>query len=300
MVSDYPEGWPSRFSQCSGSSGVVGCIREREGSIGYVDAGHGVDAGLAEIELENRDGTFLSSSESMARDGIAAAARNQFPNNPLNDFGSVSLVNRPGRWTWPIVQATYLYVRRNITYIGTSLEQSLLVAFLESFLIPEVVRVCSEENGFTIPSTATQDIVRRGIETIKQGLPASARTWTWEIDATALVGADMYTISTKRRGVDAVQIEDLQSMVASMQRTIESMQTSMQEMSATLEQSGLLANNASTGGSSNDANAKAALVLGSLSFVLAMGILASMFFNRKSRKTDFPPPSLEQPQTVGA
>ncbi|GKZ00927.1 hypothetical protein MPSEU_001044200 [Mayamaea pseudoterrestris] len=319
MVSDYPDGWPSKFSQCSGSAGVTACIFDTEGSIGYIDAGHGVDAGLDEIKLENTDGYYLSSGEAIANDGLSAAAKGQFPNNPLNDFGQVSLVDRPGKWTWPIVQASYLYVRRNITYVGSAAEQSLLVAFLDSFLNEDIVGVCASEYGFTLPSLATQAIVRSGIDVLKKGLPSDASPWTWETDATAFAGANPYTISTKARSIDAVQIEDLQTLVQKMQGTIDFLQTNVHELNTILERTGLVTGLVSdeVTESSADAgytvtenfqkftasqkiNTKAALVLSSISFVLSMLILA-MLLTKRGRKSQYDTqPALEQPQTVGA
>ena len=298
---------------------MTSCILEQEGSIGYIDAGHGVNAGLDEIELQNKDGYFLSSVEAIANDGLTSAAKGQFPDNPLDDFGVVSLVDRPGKWTWPIVQMSYLYVRRNITYIGSSTEQSLFVAFLDSFVNPDIIGVCADEYGFTLPSSTTQDVVRNATSLLKKQLPSDAQAWVWETSSTAFTGAELYTISTKRRDIDAVQIEDLQVLVQKMQDTIDFLQTNVHELNVILEQTGLVtglvtdevtesstdagynySENFSKFKANQGVNAKAALVLSSLSFVLCMIILAMMFMKRTSKPRADTQASLEQPQTIGA
>ena len=44
-------------------------LASEEYAIGYIDAGHGHDDGLAEVELENADGLFQSSLEAAERGG---------------------------------------------------------------------------------------------------------------------------------------------------------------------------------------------------------------------------------------
>jgi hypothetical protein len=218
------------------------------------------------------------------------------------------------------VQATYLYVRRNIKYLGNPLEQSLLVAFLESFLESGIVGVCADEYGFTIPSSGTQDFVRTGIDLIKADLSSGALPWTWEIDATAFTGADSYTISTKTRDISVVQIEDLQSHADKMQATIDALRMDVHELNVILEKAGLatglvdenfLGSTTVAGYASNftgsfstsnsDVNVQAALVLSSISFVLSVIISMLMMTSRyKSKKQDITQPSMEQPQTVHA
>ena len=121
---------------------MTDCINEEQGTIGYIDAGHGNSAGLAEIELENRDGTLLSSQEASAEGGIDAAEEGVMPAAADFDFSGVSLLNRPGKYTWPLVQMTYIYVRRNITFLAFPDEQTLMVAFLRALYEDEYVQQC--------------------------------------------------------------------------------------------------------------------------------------------------------------
>lgn len=72
---------------------MTNCIRDTPGTIGYIDSGHGHSEGLVEIELQNRDGSFLSSKEAGARGGIGAAA-GAIPTSADEDFGGVDLLNQ--------------------------------------------------------------------------------------------------------------------------------------------------------------------------------------------------------------
>lgn len=86
--------WPEDTKPCEGSGGMTECIVSVEGTIGYIDSGHGHEENLIEIELQNADGTYLSSKEASAKGGIAAAAPGAVPESADADFGSVNLLNR--------------------------------------------------------------------------------------------------------------------------------------------------------------------------------------------------------------
>lgn len=53
---------------------MTNCIRENPGSIGYMDSGHGWSEELAEVNVRNKRGNYITSKDSHARGGIAAAA----------------------------------------------------------------------------------------------------------------------------------------------------------------------------------------------------------------------------------
>lgn len=85
--------WPEDTKACEGSGGMTECIKTEPGTIGYIDSGHGHTEKLNEIELQNADGTYLSSKEASAKGGIAAAAT-AVPASADMDFGGVDLLNR--------------------------------------------------------------------------------------------------------------------------------------------------------------------------------------------------------------
>ena len=86
--------WPSDTMLCEGSGGMTSCIRDNEGAIGYIDAGHGHEEGLVEIELQNADGAFLSSKRAGEEGGIGGAAKVGVPASADEDFSGVKLLNQ--------------------------------------------------------------------------------------------------------------------------------------------------------------------------------------------------------------
>ena len=61
--------WDDSTYEAQGSGNMAAYLASEEYAIGYIDAGHGHDDGLAEVELENADGLFQSSLEAAERGG---------------------------------------------------------------------------------------------------------------------------------------------------------------------------------------------------------------------------------------
>lgn len=267
MVGDAPI-WPAENQRCDGSSGVTACIQETPGTIGYIDSGHGVSAGLDEVMLENVAGTIMNSQEAAERNGILAAEQGAFPESADADFGSVSLVNRPGVNTWPIVQMTYIYARKNLTYIEAPEEQSLVVAFLKALLDEAYVGQCRDSYGFTLPSPEVKALAEAGIKMIEAGLPSDAPVWIFEHDTMPINGTGQYVLSDKRAYISDVERAGMMDDIAELQATVAALEADFG--SSTMRDS-LYGGSAS----SQDTQLTAALTMASLSFVFWMGFFLS-------------------------
>jgi ABC-type phosphate transport system substrate-binding protein len=55
---------------------------------------------------------------------------------------------KDGQNTWPIVAMTYIYVKKDLTFISDPASQSLVKAFLEAVYSDEYITQCEEEFGF--------------------------------------------------------------------------------------------------------------------------------------------------------
>jgi hypothetical protein len=239
---------------------------------------------LDEIKLENKYGTLLTSQMAEANNGIAAASdQGNFPNSTAADFGSVSLINKDGEFTWPIVLVTYLYVRSDLTkFMPIPLEQTLLISFLESFLIPAVVDVCHDKYKLTIPPPAIQNITQSGIDIIKTSISPNATAWLWETSTIMYTGAALNSISLKRRQISQIDREELDVIIANISGTITGLNTNIGNLSTVVEKAGLgsATSGATNYASQNDAKIQAALILSSLSLVLCIIILAMLIMMR--------------------
>lgn len=87
--------WHPSTVGCQGSGGMTDCVNDNAGAIGYLDSGHGWSEELAEINVKNEDGVFLTSKNSQALGGISDAARaGNIPDSADGDWSAVNFLNK--------------------------------------------------------------------------------------------------------------------------------------------------------------------------------------------------------------
>jgi len=230
--------WHEDTVGCQGSGGMTNCITDVVGTIGYIDSGHGVSEGLQEVHLESIEtGEFISSTISKGNNGIAGAAAlpEELPSAADQDFSAVNFINKPGRFTWPIVAMSYLYVRQDITFLPPE-SQGLLVAFLRSLYLDEYMDQCVEDFGFTRVTGAALDLALAGIDSIvkRDGITE----WIFEADTMLGVGMQDNVISAKRNSFSVVKFSEVDTETADLKSTIATLENALGEASrriATLE-----------------------------------------------------------------
>ena len=95
--------WPVGFGG-KGNEGVASLVKKTKYALGYVELAHAMQNNLYYASLKNREGVFVAP----AIKSIAAAAAEALPQMPA-DY-RLSLVNQPGKDTYPIVGFTWLLV----------------------------------------------------------------------------------------------------------------------------------------------------------------------------------------------
>ena len=203
--------WKAGTFDAEGSSNMAAYLATDPYSIGYIDSGHGHGDGLKEIELENAAGTFQTSLQAMAREGVGLAASQALsagvlPSDPTASFADVSFHNQLGDFTWPIVAVSYLYFDLNQTMNGD--KGPLLKAMLE-YIISDEGQELVESYGFIGIPSAVKTLAQDAIDLIN--LPADQPTWSHELASTTQKGAGMmpYVISGKRKSWYYYQIGEL-------------------------------------------------------------------------------------------
>lgn len=73
--------WPEDFLACEGSAGMIACIQNTPDAIGYLDIATVAELPIqwTDISLLTVDGTFLTCSQAMAQNVVAAAALSALP-----------------------------------------------------------------------------------------------------------------------------------------------------------------------------------------------------------------------------
>jgi phosphate transport system substrate-binding protein len=95
--------WPVGFGG-KGNEGVASLVKKTKYALGYVELAHAMQNNLYYASLKNREGVFVAP----AIKSITAAAAEALPQMPA-DY-RLSLVNQPGKDTYPIVGFTWLLV----------------------------------------------------------------------------------------------------------------------------------------------------------------------------------------------
>jgi ABC-type phosphate transport system substrate-binding protein len=141
--------WPADVDKVEGSSGMSGFLAKNEWSIGYVDAGHGHEKGLKEVELKNKAGKWVTSKTA----DIAAAgdAATGMPTDFSADWNGFNLMNADGDETFPICTFSYMYIHKKIQ----DSESARLLQAFATFVLSDDGQGMLSEFGFVKLSTAT-------------------------------------------------------------------------------------------------------------------------------------------------
>lgn len=256
--------WNEDTMTCEGSGGMTNCIRDYEGTIGYIDSGHGHSENLVEIELRNLEGKFLNSKQAgdsgIKRAALEALDEGIVPSRSDADHGAVKLLNKPGANTWPMVAMTYVFVRRDLTTVIEHGEaQTLLKYFLRSLYDPDTIAQCAEY-GFTPVPGRVRDIALEGIASLIT--ENGAEEWTTEIDTAAGAGQSDFVFSVKRRSFDELRDAGADAEAAALRARVDELGTLLSSKTT------------NTNDDTADSNADVALALAAVSVALwALAIL---------------------------
>ena len=97
--------WPAGVTG-KGNEGVAAYVQRLPGSIGYVEYAYAIQNKMSHALLQNKDGHFVSPSDSTFR---AAAANAQWDKAP--GFYQI-LTEQPGKDSWPITGATFILMHK--------------------------------------------------------------------------------------------------------------------------------------------------------------------------------------------
>ena len=100
--------WPAASSVGGkGNEGVAANVRRVKGSIGYVEYAYVKKNNMIHMQLQNRDGVFVDPDD--ATFAAAAAGADWFS---VSGMG-LSIVDQPGKQTWPISTASFIIMYKD-------------------------------------------------------------------------------------------------------------------------------------------------------------------------------------------
>lgn len=175
--------------------------------------------------------------------------------------------NQVGTNTWPIVAISYIYVKKDLTFIEDPAAQTLLQTFLRALYDPEWITQCEDEFGFLRVNGTLRDQALDAIDSLTTS--TGAPQWTFEYETEKRLGQGEYVISTKRQSYSEVEQDNLVDKIATLIEQIESLQAENAKIMKDAETTGAL-QSVNDGLSEEDSQVKTALILSSISFALWM------------------------------
>src|SRR5213082_3034777 len=97
--------WPAGVAG-KGNEGVAAYVQRLPGSIGYVEYAYALQNKMSYVQLQNKDGSFVTPNDKSFR---AAASNAQWEKSP--GF-YLLLTEQPGKESWPITGATFILMHK--------------------------------------------------------------------------------------------------------------------------------------------------------------------------------------------
>jgi hypothetical protein len=116
---------------------------------------------------------------------------------------------------------SYVYVRKDITFIPSPDSQALTVAFLKALYSYEYSGVCEDEFGFVPVSGNLRERTLQAIDSLV--ISDAAPLFTFETNTQRNTGMNDYVISFKRQSYSEIEQDQIMDLVATLQRQIDTM-----------------------------------------------------------------------------
>ncbi|CAE8596973.1 unnamed protein product [Polarella glacialis] len=224
------------FTKVEGSPGMQTHIANNKYAIGYLDAGHGHLRKFEEVSLMNKDNTWLTSKNAIAASdangnngvaaaGAAAVTAGSIPVNADADWSAVSLFNKAGANTWPIVLISYMYLNKDISAMSADMA-GILKAFVDFVTGVKGQAMLPTYDFNAIPSAMNKWSTDVWPSMTK---PASVTTFTFEDSTAPWTGAGDYVISSKRDSYSMWAISELQTTVKALETKLVSLESSLND-----------------------------------------------------------------------
>jgi len=136
--------WPAGTG-AKGNDGVAGCVKQTEGSVGYVEQAYALQNDFTTAAIKNKDGQFVEPS----LDATSAAGEGAQPPADLR----FSTIDAPGASTYPISAVTFLLVYQDMCKAGISKANATRVKAWLDYALGDGQKVAPELEYAPLPET---------------------------------------------------------------------------------------------------------------------------------------------------
>jgi phosphate transport system substrate-binding protein len=134
--------WPTGTG-AKGNDGVAACVKQNEGSVGYVEQAYALQNNFNTADLKNKAGQFIEpslDSTSAAGEGLKIPGDLRF-----------SAIDAPGETAYPIASATFILVYKDMCKAGVSQGKAKLVKNWLDYALGDGQGVASEISYAPLP-----------------------------------------------------------------------------------------------------------------------------------------------------
>jgi phosphate transport system substrate-binding protein len=139
--------WPTGTG-AKGNDGVAACVKQNEGSIGYVEQAYALQNDFTYATLKNKAGNFVEptlDSTSAAGDGVEVPEDLRF-----------SAIDSPGEQAYPIASATFLLVYQDMCKAGMAENKAEIVKSWLDYAMTDGQKVAPELEYAPLPDAIHQ------------------------------------------------------------------------------------------------------------------------------------------------
>lgn len=157
--------WPVGVGS-PGNEGVAGVIRQTPYSIGYVELAYALQSGMSYAFVQNADGTAFVAPSLESIKSAAAESSKKLPTAD-GDWSNVSIVNQPGKNSYPISSFSYILVYKNLDNIASmDKEKAKALVHLIYWMITDGQEYAPSLQYVPLPDEV-KEIGKKGLSQIK-------------------------------------------------------------------------------------------------------------------------------------
>jgi len=136
--------WPTGTG-AKGNDGVAGCVKQTEGSIGYVEQAYALQNNFTTAAVKNKEGQFVEPS----LEATSAAGEGASPPADLR----FATINASGASTYPISAVTFLLVYQDMCKAGLQPDQAKRVKAWLDFALGDGQKIAPQLEYAPLPET---------------------------------------------------------------------------------------------------------------------------------------------------
>lgn len=143
--------WPTGLGG-KGNEGVTGTVEQNEGSIGYVELAYALQNKVTYGLIENKVGQYVQPTSAAVQAAMADFG------TEMGDKLAISIVDAPGKASWPISGYTYLLMYMNQTDCAKAQK---LISFLKWAYGSNGAQIAKELEYIPLPDAVTSQVLNK-------------------------------------------------------------------------------------------------------------------------------------------